>query len=220
MCKETFLRLPEEKRSRIINAAWDEFTTVSFANASINRIIRGAGIPRGSFYQYFEDKSDLFHYLMSRVHEQLTEHYRQFLRTSGGNLFRSALMGYDRFLSEQRRGKKIPVFERCIALARLNPGIDLETLGGGLFTEKERMMDEFLEELDKTPFRRRDTRFLAEVCCMTGICLLSVLTDGVLHPGEEDARREGLLDALDILRRGSYTEAALREDDFLKGVEM
>ena len=49
MCKETFLRLPEEKRSRIINAAWDEFTTVSFANASINRIIRGAGIPRGSF---------------------------------------------------------------------------------------------------------------------------------------------------------------------------
>ncbi|MBR3569954.1 MAG: helix-turn-helix transcriptional regulator, partial [Oscillibacter sp.] len=60
MCKETFLRLPEEKRARIVNAAWDEFAAVPFADASINRVIRAAGIPRGSFYQYFEDKNDLF----------------------------------------------------------------------------------------------------------------------------------------------------------------
>ena len=97
MCKETFLRLPEEKRARIIDAAWDEFTMVPFAKASINRIIRGAGIPRGSFYQYFEDKGDLFRYLMTRVHDEMTGQFRKLLRESDGNLFGAALTSYDRF---------------------------------------------------------------------------------------------------------------------------
>ena len=51
MPKSTFFRLPEEKRGRLMDAAWAEFTRVSFAEASINRIIRSAQIPRGSFYQ-------------------------------------------------------------------------------------------------------------------------------------------------------------------------
>lgn len=38
MCKETFLRLPEEKRNRFLEAAWEEFTRVKFADASINQI--------------------------------------------------------------------------------------------------------------------------------------------------------------------------------------
>ena len=218
MCKETFLRLPEEKRTRIIDAAWDEFTTVPFAKASINRIIRGAGIPRGSFYQYFEDKGDLFRYLMTRVHDEMTEQYRELLREVGGNLFLSALASYDRFLSAQRRGERIPALERCISLARLNPGMDLEPLGRGHRPEKGKIIGEFLSEIDKTPFRRQDTRFLSEVCCMAGMCLLSVLMDSMLNPGEEAERRDELLNALDILRRGSYTEAALLHDDFPKGV--
>lgn len=215
MCKETFLRLPDEKRTRVINAAWDEFTTVSFANASINRIIRGAGIPRGSFYQYFEDKSDLFHYLMSQIHEQLSERYRDVLRASEGNLFRSALMSYDRFLSEQERGKT--VFDRCMALVRVNPGMDLEALGRGHYADKDRIIGEFLEEIDKTPFRRQDTRFLSGVCCMVGMCLFSVIMDGLSGSEETAERRQELVDALDILRRGSYTEAALSRDDFPEG---
>ena len=64
MATKTFLKLPQEKRERILEAAWAEFETVSFAEASINRIIRRAGISRGSFYQYFTDKEDLFIYLM------------------------------------------------------------------------------------------------------------------------------------------------------------
>ena len=56
MCTETFLRLPEEKRNRFLEAAWEEFTSVPFEEASINKIVRRAKIPRGSFYQYFSDK--------------------------------------------------------------------------------------------------------------------------------------------------------------------
>ena len=205
MCNETFLRLPEEKRTRILNAAWDEFTTVSFANASINRIIRAAGIPRGSFYQYFEDKNDLFRHLMTQITDQLNEHYKRLLQEADGNLFRSALMSYDRFQSERAT---LP-FDRCISLMRINPGMDLETLGRGYRPDKETALADFLTGVDKTPFRRQDTRFLTNVCCMVGMCLFSVLMDSMLNPGREAEHRQALLEALDILRRGSYSEEAL-----------
>ncbi|WP_082383880.1 TetR/AcrR family transcriptional regulator [Lacticaseibacillus thailandensis] len=41
-------------------AAKTEFTRAVFAKASISNIIELAGVPRGSFYQYFEDKQDIF----------------------------------------------------------------------------------------------------------------------------------------------------------------
>ena len=65
MPKETFYRLPDEKRERIMAAAEREFLENSFEAASINRIIKEAAIPRGSFYQYFEDKKDIFLYIVS-----------------------------------------------------------------------------------------------------------------------------------------------------------
>ena len=60
MPKQTFYKLPQEKQERILAAAKREFTQVRYSDASINQIVREAGIPRGSFYQYFEDKKDIF----------------------------------------------------------------------------------------------------------------------------------------------------------------
>ena len=53
MPTDTFFRLPEEKRARILEGAWSEFTAVPYAEASINRIVQTSRIPRGSFDQYF-----------------------------------------------------------------------------------------------------------------------------------------------------------------------
>ena len=49
----------------------DEFSQVPFSQASINRIIKLAGIPRGSFYQYFTDKEDAYRTVLSKIaHEK------------------------------------------------------------------------------------------------------------------------------------------------------
>ena len=64
MPKNTFFNLPEEKRERIIEAAIDEFAKNLYHNASITRIVDNSGIAKGSFYQYFEDKKDLFKYIL------------------------------------------------------------------------------------------------------------------------------------------------------------
>ena len=74
MPKDTFLNLPEEKRRLIDSVALDEFAEYGFDKASINRIVSAAGIAKGSFYQYFEDKKDLFLYLVKRVNEKKLEY--------------------------------------------------------------------------------------------------------------------------------------------------
>lgn len=64
MPKQTFFNLPEDKRQRIIDAAIEEFGSCPFREASIAGIITRAGIPRGSFYQYFVDIKDLYLYVL------------------------------------------------------------------------------------------------------------------------------------------------------------
>ncbi len=67
MPKETFLNLPEEKRKRIFHAAVQEFSVRRFSDASVNNIVKNAGIPWGSFYQYFDNKEDLFSYVYGEI---------------------------------------------------------------------------------------------------------------------------------------------------------
>ncbi|RKD32973.1 TetR/AcrR family transcriptional regulator [Thermohalobacter berrensis] len=64
MPKNTFFNLPEDKREKILDSAIDEFAKYSYHKASINRIVKKSGIAKGSFYQYFEDKKDLYKYII------------------------------------------------------------------------------------------------------------------------------------------------------------
>lgn len=60
----TFLNLPDDKRQKIIDCAVDEFAQYDYESASVSRMVTQAGISKGSLYQYFTDKSDLYHYIL------------------------------------------------------------------------------------------------------------------------------------------------------------
>jgi AcrR family transcriptional regulator len=64
MPNQTFFNLPVPKRNRIIEIAIREFADHPYKVASISNIVREAGIAKGSFYQYFNDKQDLYRYLL------------------------------------------------------------------------------------------------------------------------------------------------------------
>ncbi len=68
--KPTFFNLPEEKRQRLIDLAVEEFATHDYRVASVSRIVARAGIAKGSLYQYFDDKRDLFLYLLKVAVDQ------------------------------------------------------------------------------------------------------------------------------------------------------
>jgi AcrR family transcriptional regulator len=76
MPKQTFHNLPEEKRGKIINAAIEEFAEYGLENASTNRIVANSGIAKGSFYQYFEDKQDVFRHLLTVLEREKLEFFK------------------------------------------------------------------------------------------------------------------------------------------------
>jgi AcrR family transcriptional regulator len=70
MPKETFFNLPDDKRQAILDLAIEEFAAHDYRNASISRIVERAGIAKGSFYQYFADKKDLYLYLVDMAMQE------------------------------------------------------------------------------------------------------------------------------------------------------
>ena len=97
MIYPTFYRLPDEKRARLLASAYREFTQHTYEKTSINRILDDAKIPKGSFYQYFDDKSDLFYLCTFSVYEKIiaarTKNNESLLNSG---LKRMMNMGYDK----------------------------------------------------------------------------------------------------------------------------
>jgi TetR/AcrR family transcriptional regulator len=67
MPKDTFFNLDGAKQKKIFEAAVDEFSQRRFSEASINQVVKNAGISRGSFYQYFDNKEDLYLYTLKQI---------------------------------------------------------------------------------------------------------------------------------------------------------
>ena len=61
---EIFNSLEESKRQRILNAALKEFAENGFEQASTNRIVKNAGIGKGMLFYYFNNKKELYQYLI------------------------------------------------------------------------------------------------------------------------------------------------------------
>lgn len=101
MPKLTFYNLPEEKRQTLVQAIKSEFSRVPLFEASISNIVKAAGIPRGSFYQYFEDKGDAFFYLLNELAEQEKYNFLSILSIHDGDLFETAVDFYKRLLEEE-----------------------------------------------------------------------------------------------------------------------
>lgn len=71
MPKSTFFNLDDDKRRKIVAAAKAEFLDNPLRKARVSNIVTEAGIPRGSFYQYFEDLDDLYYYIVEEVFAEI-----------------------------------------------------------------------------------------------------------------------------------------------------
>lgn len=126
MPTSTFFNLPASKRERLLDAAVAEFAQKPFGAVSINRIIHAAAIPRGSFYQYFEDKTDLFHYVLHGYVSQIERVVEQSLEHCGGNPLELPLTLYDRIIAHISEGPG--EFAQFLDILRQNVGMDLGQL--------------------------------------------------------------------------------------------
>ena len=59
----TWSRLGGDRRAAVVAAAEAEFAAHGFSGGSLNAIARHAGVAKGSLFQYFADKRDLYAYI-------------------------------------------------------------------------------------------------------------------------------------------------------------
>jgi AcrR family transcriptional regulator len=94
MPTDTFHNLPNEKRDRILEVCITEFAAHPYDAASLSNIARQAEIAKGSLYQYFENKKDLYQHLI----ELSTEKRGALMKTLPAPDPDSDLFGYLRWL--------------------------------------------------------------------------------------------------------------------------
>lgn len=202
MPTKTFQRLPEEKQARLIEAAWAEFTRVNYVDTSINNIVKDAGISRGSFYQYFTDKDDLFSYLLEEVRDRFIKVYLRLLDEAQGDLFQLQVIAYDRFL---QRGESDPCLNRFIRILRINPGFDLRKM---IAEKPERMLlEEMYSHMDTSALRRQDLPFVQHVFSLSVMALCSTIMDSLIRPEEAGTYRLELKNRLEIIQYGGLKQA-------------
>ncbi|WP_407893117.1 TetR/AcrR family transcriptional regulator [Lacticaseibacillus sp. N501-2] len=106
----TFYRLPTPKRARIVQAAYTEFARATYPEASVSNIIRQAQLAHRSFYQYFQDKADIFDYLL-RLQQNRTLAWMQDVLTEENHDFFSAIaIVFDHLIDMLATGPYAPFY--------------------------------------------------------------------------------------------------------------
>lgn len=100
MPKATFFNLPEEKQNHLMDCALKEFSRVPLYEASVSNIVKAANIPRGSFYQYFKDKEDVFYYLLETKSRTHNEAFIDILKKNDGDIFEAFLETFQNMVRE------------------------------------------------------------------------------------------------------------------------
>lgn len=131
MPSDRFMRLSSMKQQRILNAAIDEFSERAFADVNLANIVRNAGIARGSLYQYFANKEDLYRYVLEEIARRKMKFLNPLLFQNDNlsflQLFRELFLSGIQFAQTEPRLTKIgqilmrekgPLYQEMIAKGR------------------------------------------------------------------------------------------------------
>lgn len=204
MPSNTFFNLTKEKQNNIIEASLKEFKRVLLKDASINKIIKDANIPRGSFYNYFEDINDLYVYSISEYKASFIGIIEESLKEKKGDLTEATLKIYDKTIYKCTKDEDKQLIKNIFLNLNYNVLIknrlECEQLG-----DKYRLI-ELLEKIDKTKLKIETEEELLYILDIIIDFLMHGFIEIFLDNKETDEVREKIKKQLDILKRGIYRE--------------
>lgn len=206
MPSSTFLNLPAEKQEKLLEAATQEFAHRPFNEASINQIIKEAGIPRGSFYMYFQDKEDLFRYLIEGYMDQLLMLLEEFLLQNGGDIFQALLDLYDYIqtkVDKQCLGEVGAMFN----IIRCNSGMQKNGLLEML--DADMILRRLGDAVNPDLLDLRQDRDLGDILGVLLVVAAPMIYTG-LQAGGDPATRDRLENVLNIFKRGMAKKPAVQ----------
>ena len=200
MPTSTFFNLRPEKQERLLTAAAREFAAQPFHEASINSMIRAAGIPRGSFYMYFRDKEELFQYLVRESTEPLLLAFRT---RSGGDLF-NAIPGLCEYLRSHKADRGLGGMGMLSAIVERNGELQKSCLID--FLDTQAVLAQLAAAVNPDLLDIWEASDLERIVRTVLTVALPLIYDAV-HTETAESREE-LSKTLEILRRGMGAKPA------------
>lgn len=99
---ERFNRLKEANKKLIINVSIQEFVKNGFDYASTNAIVKQAGISKGSLFNYFNSKKELYSYLIDHSVQVIEDFYQEIDLTETDLFKRIENIGYQKLKIQQQ----------------------------------------------------------------------------------------------------------------------
>lgn len=127
----------DERRAQLITAARDVFAAKGYHEATVDDITRAAGVAKGTFYLYFQEKREIYH--------ELVRSFLQHITDIGASVAREVKTPKDFFArTEQATSELLRVFIEHFPLARLAYRESM-----GINPELDRMLRQFYRDLAK-----------------------------------------------------------------------
>lgn len=196
---ERFYNLPDEKKKAIRDAAMEEFICAPFEKASINKIIKSAGISRGSFYTYFEDKHDVLSYIFEDAAENFEKLWAENVKRNHGNLWKTMLSFMDESVFKTK--------EKFVQLAKnIVDSVQVYGVTNGLSTSVSPRQYSLLlamyDSIDKSDFKDQTIETFGMILYMIFFEIGKGLEWYYSHPEDKEKIKKILAKKLDILQCG------------------
>jgi len=87
MPTKTFYNVPIDKQNKLIEVGINLFSKYPYEDIDVKTVVVTAGLPRGSFYAYFQDMEDYYTLVISSLRSERIENIRSLTNGFKGNLF-------------------------------------------------------------------------------------------------------------------------------------
>ena len=200
MPKSTFFNLSPEKREKIEKAIENEFGRTTFEKASISNIIETAKIPRGSFYQYFEDKEDSIKYIVQKYMKKEKEKIKNILIEVDGNIFDATIEIFEYMIDSVKEKDKFNLYRNILE--------ELKKKNINIFQEekKQKNIEEIINMEILNIKGKEDIKYILKiVSAMARTISIEVITGKI----SKEEGKENLIKELEILKRGMLKKQSI-----------
>jgi AcrR family transcriptional regulator len=200
MPKETFLNLDTSKRDKIIKAAKEEFTKYQIHKARVSNIIKTANIPRGSFYQYFEDLEDLYFFVIDELFDEIFDHGIETSKRTE-DIFDFAMITFDFDYDGYKNDKRHQFMMNVV-----------KSIGGNIeyiekFNQKRlNYVKQIIAKMDMSKIRLNKQEDQLKMYFMIQDLKRSVIGKSMLDKTTKEEAKKDLAWYLDILKNGLLEE--------------
>lgn len=124
MPKDTFFNLNKDKQEKVVRSAISEFLKKGFEKGNIGNIAKSAGVAKGSIYQYFESKKELFLYSVHWAVDLFIQKYSKNAIPKDMNIFDYFYQSSIPILQMLREEKELAIFIQNVFLGKYSSMTD------------------------------------------------------------------------------------------------